>query len=232
MLMRNNWRLWLWVTARARAHWTGELMQLMLSANQLAHSSKVPCALSINQLSLVQYEGTVVQSNGHINIVSGKLNKVKQLNRRNPAALYEPMLSASSRLPLEALLLLPLLSDLGELPLVVLPSPAVLGLAPGVVLHPLHLLLPRFHQLVVALADLLLLCDVGNTSFYFHMFLVRFSRTEGASEAKRPRPRFCQKKINNVQHHNTNYREQIPLGDCRWWWLCMCMCICFDLSLQ
>lgn len=195
MLMRNNWRLWLRVTAKACAHWTGELMQLMLSANQLAHSSKVTCALSINQLSLVQYAGTVVQSNGHINIVRGKLNKVKQLNRRrNPAALYEPVLSTSSRLPLEALLLLPLLSDLGELPLVVLPRPAVLGLAPGVVLHPLHLLLPRFHQLVVALADLLLLCDVGKTSFYFHTFLVRFSGTEGASEAKRPWRRFRQKK--------------------------------------
>lgn len=141
----------------------------MLSANQLAHSSKVTCALSINQLSLVQYAGTVAQSNGHINIVSGKLNKVKQLNGRNPAALYEPVLSTSSRLPLEALLLLPLLSDLGELPLVVLPRPAVLGLAPGVVLHPLHLLLPRFHQLVVALADLLLLCGVGNIFLFSHV---------------------------------------------------------------
>lgn len=124
-----------------------------------------------------------------------KIEQIKQLNRRrNPAPVYEPVLSTSSRLPLEALLLLPLLSDLGELPLVVLPRPAVLGLAPGVVLHPLHLLLPRFHQLVVALADLLLLCDVGKTSFYFHTFLVRFSGTEGASEAKRPWRRFRQKK--------------------------------------
>ena len=60
-------------------------------------------------------------------------------------------------LPLEALLLLPLLADLGELPLVVLARPALLGFPPRVVLHPLHLLLPGLHQLVVALADVLLL---------------------------------------------------------------------------
>ena len=60
-------------------------------------------------------------------------------------------------LPLEALLLLPLLADLGELPLVVLPRPRLLGFPPRVVLHPLHLLLPGLHQLVVALADVLLL---------------------------------------------------------------------------
>ena len=64
---------------------------------------------------------------------------------------------ACGALPLEALLLLPLLADLGELPLVVLPRPRLLGFPPRVVLHPLHLLLPGLHQLVVALADVLLL---------------------------------------------------------------------------
>lgn len=62
------------------------------------------------------------------------------------------------RLPLEALLLLPLLTYLGELPFIILPRPALLGFASGVVFHALHLLLPRLHQLVVALADLLFLC--------------------------------------------------------------------------
>lgn len=63
----------------------------------------------------------------------------------------------AGELPLEAFLLLALLADLGELPLVVLPRPALLGLPSRVVLHPLHLLLPGLHQLVVALADVLLL---------------------------------------------------------------------------
>lgn len=93
------------------------------------------------------------------------------MHKRNTAALCKAVLTGSSRLPLEALLLLSLLSDLRELPLIVLPRPALLGLSPGVVLHSLHLLLPRFHQLVVALADLLLLCHVGNNPFYFHTFL-------------------------------------------------------------
>lgn len=61
-------------------------------------------------------------------------------------------------LPLEALLLLSLLADLRKLPFIVLPCPALLGFASGVVLHSLDLLLPRFHQLVVALTDLLFLC--------------------------------------------------------------------------
>lgn len=60
-------------------------------------------------------------------------------------------------LPLETLLLLPLLAYLRKLPLVVFPCPALLGFAPGVVLHSLHLLLPSLHQLVVALTDLLFL---------------------------------------------------------------------------
>lgn len=75
--------------------------------------------------------------------------------------------------PLEALLLLALLADLGELALVVLASATLLGLTPWVVLHPLHLLLPRLHQLVVALADFLFLAhrqtkfqlDWGTTTF-------------------------------------------------------------------
>lgn len=104
------------------------------------------------------------------------------MNKKNTAALCKPVLTGSSRLPLEALLLLPLLSDLRKLPLIVLPRPALLGLSPGVVLHSLHLLLPRFHQLVVALADLLLLCHVGNISFIF----IRFYQTEQVSETKRP----------------------------------------------
>lgn len=60
-------------------------------------------------------------------------------------------------LPLEAFLLLSLLAYLWELPFIVLPGSALLGFASGVVLHSLYLLLPRLHQLVIALADLLLL---------------------------------------------------------------------------
>lgn len=66
-------------------------------------------------------------------------------------------------LPLEAFLLLSLLADLGELPFIVLPCSALLGFASGVVLHSLHLLLPCFHQLVITLADLLLLCTQHET---------------------------------------------------------------------
>lgn len=60
-------------------------------------------------------------------------------------------------LPLEALLLFPLLADLRELSFVIFPCPALLSFASGIVLHALHLLLPSFHELVVALADLLFL---------------------------------------------------------------------------
>ncbi len=67
------------------------------------------------------------------------------------------IMSQEKLLPLEAFLLLSLLADLRELPFIVLPRSALLGFAPGVVLHSLHLLLPRFHQLVIALADLLFL---------------------------------------------------------------------------
>ena len=71
-------------------------------------------------------------------------------------------------LPLEALLLLPLLADLRELPLVVLARPRLLGFPPRVVLHPLHFLLPGLHQLVVALADVLLL-STGCTTERSHV---------------------------------------------------------------
>lgn len=60
-------------------------------------------------------------------------------------------------LPLKAFLLLSLLADLRELSFIVLPCSALLGFTSGVVLHSLYLLLPCFHQLVIALADLLLL---------------------------------------------------------------------------
>lgn len=58
---------------------------------------------------------------------------------------------------MKSLLLFALFSDFRELPLVVLPGPALLGFPPGVVLNPLQFLLPRIHELVVALADVLLL---------------------------------------------------------------------------
>lgn len=63
--------------------------------------------------------------------------------------------------PLHALLQLPLLADLWELFLVVFSHLALLGSASRVVFDALHLLLPRFHQLVVALAKLLLLKPRG-----------------------------------------------------------------------
>ena len=59
--------------------------------------------------------------------------------------------------PLHALLQLSLLADLWELFLVVLPHLALLGSAPRVVFDALHLLLPGFHQLVIALAKFLFL---------------------------------------------------------------------------
>lgn len=59
--------------------------------------------------------------------------------------------------PLHALLQLSLLADLWELFLVVFPHLALLGSASWVVFDALHFLLPRFHQLVVALAKLLFL---------------------------------------------------------------------------
>lgn len=59
--------------------------------------------------------------------------------------------------PLHALLQLSLLADLWELFLVVFSHLALLGSASWVVFDALHFLLPRFHQLVVALAELLFL---------------------------------------------------------------------------
>lgn len=59
--------------------------------------------------------------------------------------------------PLHALLQLSLLADLGELFLVVFSHLALLGSASWVVFDALYFLLPRFHQLVVALAKFLFL---------------------------------------------------------------------------
>lgn len=59
--------------------------------------------------------------------------------------------------PLHALLQLSLLADLWELFLVVFSHLALLGSASWVVFDALHFLLPRFHQLVVALAKFLFL---------------------------------------------------------------------------
>lgn len=129
------------------------------------------------------------------------------MNKRNIAAPCQPVLTSSSRLPLETLLLLPLLSDLRELPLIVLPRPALLGLSPGVVLHSLHLLLPSFHQLVVALADLLLLCHAGSISFIF----MRFSNVSTKlNEPQTPNDldEDSVRRITNAQHHLSNYCVQ------------------------
>lgn len=63
--------------------------------------------------------------------------------------------------PLHALLQLSLLADLWELFLVVFSHLALLGSASWVVFDALHFLLPRFHQLVVALAKLLFLKPQG-----------------------------------------------------------------------
>ena len=65
--------------------------------------------------------------------------------------------------PLEAFLLLTLLADLGELPLVVLSRTAVLGFAAWVVFHAFHLLFPSLHQLVIPLADVLFLLSTTST---------------------------------------------------------------------
>lgn len=65
------------------------------------------------------------------------------------------------RSPLHALLQLSLLANLRELLLVVLAHLALLGPPPGVVLDALHLLLPGLHELVIALAELLLLGERG-----------------------------------------------------------------------
>lgn len=81
--------------------------------------------------------------------------KHDKLWRQHKTAKLYPCDLAHS--PLKALLLLPLLAYLGELPLIVLPCAALLGLAARVVLHALHLLLPGLHQLIIALADLLFL---------------------------------------------------------------------------
>lgn len=59
--------------------------------------------------------------------------------------------------PLHAFLQLTLLANLGELFLVVLAHFALFRSAPRVVFDALHLLLPRLHQLVIALAEFLLL---------------------------------------------------------------------------
>lgn len=86
--------------------------------------------------------------------------------------------------PLHALLQLSLLTDLWELFLVVLPHLALLGSPPRVVFYALHLLLPGFHQLIIALAKFLFLKQhknrqvlnplqihliINNITFYFFL---------------------------------------------------------------
>lgn len=133
------------------------------------------------------------------------LHKTKEKKNSKYAALFKPVLTGCGRLPLEALLLLPLLSDLRELPLIVLPCPALFGLSPGVVLHPLHLFLPRFHQLVVALTDLLLLQHMVD--------ILLFAKV--STKLNGPWQRFCQKN----HHCATSCCKLVgrnAFEDCRW----------------
>lgn len=59
--------------------------------------------------------------------------------------------------PLETFLLLALFADLRKLPLVVFTCTALFGFTAGVVLHPLNFFLPLSHQLIITLANFLLL---------------------------------------------------------------------------
>lgn len=59
--------------------------------------------------------------------------------------------------PLEAFLLLALFADLRKLPLVVFACTALFGFTAWVVLHPLNFFLPLSHQLIIPLANFLLL---------------------------------------------------------------------------
>lgn len=106
--------------------------------------------------------------------------------------------------PLHALLQLALLADLRELLLVVFAHLALLGASPGVVLNALHLLLPGFHELVIALAELLFLGEhsMGSTDQRFILHL-----DASPTPLCAPSP-LC---MHMGTHHHTGRQEQAEM---------------------